>query len=93
MFLRKIIKSLGFFKKETLVFKNVLADSETPPLAKILLGFTLAYALSPIDLVPDFIPFVGVLDDLVILPMLFMIALRFVPKEIIEKNRRLIAKK
>lgn len=58
-----------------------LHKKETPLSAKIFAGLTIAYALSPIDLVPDFIPVLGYLDDLLILPALIALTLRFIPKE------------
>lgn len=54
---------------------------DTPVSAKILAGITVAYALSPIDIVPDFIPVLGYLDDLIILPLLASLAIRLIPKE------------
>lgn len=47
-----------------------LKKKETPILAKIIAGITVAYALSPIDLIPDFIPVLGYLDDIILLPIL-----------------------
>ena len=58
-----------------------LHKKDTPFPAKIFAGLTVAYALSPIDLVPDFIPVLGYLDDLLILPLLVALTLRFIPKE------------
>ena len=49
-----------------------LKDEQTPLLAKILAGLTLAYALSPIDLIPDFVPVLGYLDDVLVLPALLL---------------------
>jgi len=49
-----------------------LKDKDTPIIAKILAAVTVAYALSPIDLIPDFIPVLGYLDDLIILPAMFV---------------------
>lgn len=66
-----------------------LKDQDTPFIAKIFAGLTIAYALSPIDLIPDFIPVLGYLDDLIILPALVALTLRFIPKEVFEKNREL----
>ena len=66
-----------------------LKDQDTPLVAKILAGLTVAYALSPIDLIPDFIPVLGYLDDLIILPALVALTLHFIPKEIFKKNQEL----
>ena len=55
---------------------------------KILAFLTVAYALSPIDLVPDFIPVLGYLDDVLILPALVALTVKLVPKDIIERYRK-----
>ena len=65
-----------------------LKDNETPILAKIFAGITVAYALSPIDLVPDFIPVLGYLDDVILLPMLVALTIKFIPEDVLERNRR-----
>lgn len=58
---------------------------ETPIAAKILAGITVGYALSPIDLIPDFIPILGYLDDLIILPLLVSLTIKLIPNEVMEK--------
>ncbi|SHI65667.1 YkvA family protein [Parasporobacterium paucivorans] len=58
---------------------------DTPLAAKIFAGITVGYALSPIDLIPDFIPVLGYLDDIVILPLLASLAIKFIPNEIMEE--------
>lgn len=65
-----------------------LKDGNTPIIAKIFAGITVAYALSPVDLVPDFIPVLGYLDDVILLPMLVALTVKFIPSEVLEKNRR-----
>ncbi len=65
-----------------------LKSRETPLAAKILAGLTVAYALSPIDLIPDFIPVLGYLDDIIILPALIALTVRLIPKETFEKYRK-----
>lgn len=65
-----------------------LKDSDTPIIAKILAGITVAYALSPVDLLPDFIPVLGYLDDIILLPMLVALTIRFIPTDVLEKNRK-----
>jgi len=62
-------------------------DPRVPRMAKIIALCVVAYALSPIDLIPDFIPVLGYLDDLVIIPAGVYIALRLIPREVIEENR------
>ena len=65
-----------------------LRDKDTPILAKVFAGITVAYALSPVDLVPDFIPVLGYLDDVILLPMLVALTIKFVPKDVLERNRK-----
>jgi uncharacterized membrane protein YkvA (DUF1232 family) len=75
------------FRRELAVYRKVMADKRTPRLAKLLLGAAVAYALSPVDLVPDFIPVIGHLDDAVIVPALILAALALIPKELVESYR------
>ncbi|MDX1992784.1 MAG: DUF1232 domain-containing protein [bacterium] len=75
-------------RDELNVYRLVLAHRRTPWLARILLGGALAYFASPIDLIPDAIPVLGQLDDLMIVPGLVLLALRFVPKDVIEECRQ-----
>jgi uncharacterized membrane protein YkvA (DUF1232 family) len=58
---------------------------DIPILAKILIIITIVYALSPIDLIPDFIPIIGYIDDLIILPFLIFLSIKLIPKEIMEE--------
>jgi len=64
-----------------------LKERETPAAAKILAAATVAYALSPIDLIPDFIPVLGYLDDLIILPALIAATVKRIPEPVLEKCR------
>ena len=64
-----------------------LKRRETPWLAKLLAGVTVAYALSPIDLIPDFIPVLGYLDDLIILPAMVALTVRLIPAAVMEECR------
>lgn len=63
-----------------------LRDPAVPAAAKFFAGAAVAYALSPIDLIPDFIPILGYLDDLLVLPALVALAIHFTPKPVWEKN-------
>lgn len=70
-----------------------LKEKKTPLIAKILVGIVIIYALSPIDLIPDFIPVLGYLDDLIILPGLIAIIIRIIPPEVMEQCRIMAIKK
>ena len=65
-----------------------LRDKDTPISAKIFAGITVVYALSPIDLIPDFIPVLGYLDDVIMLPMLVALTIKLIPADILERNRQ-----
>lgn len=69
------------------LYQMVLRDRRTPWLAKVLLGAALAYLLSPIDIIPDFIPVIGYLDDIVIVPLLVFLAIKLIPKSIVAECR------
>ncbi len=64
-----------------------MKEKDTSFLAKILAGTAVIYALSPIDLIPDFIPVIGYLDDLILLPLLVALTLKLIPDEIFERCR------
>jgi len=57
-------------------------DPRVPWQAKVIVVGVVAYALSPIDLIPDFIPVVGYLDDLLLLPLGIWLAIRFIPRDV-----------
>lgn len=64
-----------------------LRRKETPLGAKILAAVTVAYALSPIDLIPDFIPVLGYLDDVLLLPFFIALTIRRIPKDVLDDCR------
>lgn len=64
-----------------------LKAKETPIIAKIFAGLTIMYALSPIDLIPDFIPIFGYLDDVLIIPILIKLTLYLIPTEEFEIHK------
>jgi uncharacterized membrane protein YkvA (DUF1232 family) len=76
------------FSQEVEFYKRVLKHPQTPRVSKVLLGVAIAYAISPVDLIPDFIPVIGHLDDLVILPLLIWIAVKLIPKSVIIECRQ-----
>ena len=63
-----------------------LKDRETPWYAKLLAAITVGYALSPVDFIPDFIPVLGYLDDIIILPLLVMLTVKWIPEEIWKRS-------
>ncbi len=85
--LEKLKATARQVKREIRVYRLVLGDRRTPVLAKVLLALAIGYILLPFDLVPDFIPVLGQLDDVIIVPSLFLLALRVVPKEVVEDCR------
>ncbi|MEG2814127.1 MAG: YkvA family protein [Oscillospiraceae bacterium] len=70
-----------------------LKNKKTPWYAKIIAAITVAYALSPIDLIPDFIPILGYIDDIIILPLLVLCVIKLIPKDVFaeckEKSKEL----
>jgi uncharacterized membrane protein YkvA (DUF1232 family) len=78
------------FKRELIVYQSVLRDERTPGRAKFLLGLAIGYLCMPFDLIPDFIPVIGHLDDAIIVPALVIMALRSVPGDLISEHRRLV---
>jgi uncharacterized membrane protein YkvA (DUF1232 family) len=80
------------FKRELQLYRNILADSRTPRLTKVLLGSAAAYAVTPVDLLPDFIPVLGHLDDAIIIPVLVFLALKTIPRSLLEEHRQALSK-
>jgi uncharacterized membrane protein YkvA (DUF1232 family) len=74
-------------KHETSALYIAFKRKDTPLLAKIVVGITVCYALSPIDLIPDFIPVLGFLDDVLLLPLLIALAIKLIPKNILDECR------
>ena len=86
-------KKAGKIKQELNVLRVALSFPEVPWYAKALILLAVSYALSPIDLIPDFIPVLGILDDLIILPLLIFLAIKLVPSEVLEECRKKAAKR
>ena len=63
-------------------------EPRTPWYAKLLMVLVIGYAISPLDLIPDFIPVLGLLDDLVIVPAGIALVVRMIPKDLMEECRR-----
>ena len=74
-------------KAEVAVVASALRDPRTPWPAKILGMFVIAYAVSPIDLIPDFIPVIGYLDDLILVPAGLWLVRRLIPPDVLAEHR------
>ena len=76
------------FKRELTVYRRVMRDPRCPRTAKFFLWAAVAYTLSPIDIIPDFIPVLGHLDDIVIVPVLVWLGVRALPVGLVEEIRQ-----
>jgi Uncharacterized conserved protein len=74
-------------KKEVTALIIAYNRNDVPIIAKILAVIIVAYAVSPIDLIPDFIPVLGYLDDIILIPLGISLVLKLIPKEIMEECR------
>lgn len=74
-------------KQELMALAVAAKDTRTPRMAKVLLLFLLAYATSPIDLIPDFIPVLGLLDEVILLPIGVWIVVGMIPPDVMEAAR------
>ncbi len=72
----------GRLKTELAYYRCLMKHPKTPRISRVLLGVAIAYFLTPIDIIPDFIPVLGHLDDVLIVPGLVWLAMRLVPAEI-----------
>ena len=83
--LREVARSL---RQRLALYTAIYRDPRTPWLARCLLGAALTYLALPFDLIPDFLPVIGHLDDVLIVPGLILLALRLVPPEIYADHRQ-----
>jgi len=81
-------KKSKMVKAQLLTVYYAYKNPEIKLLPKIIIGIAVAYALSPIDIIPDFIPVLGYLDDLIIIPALLGLAIKMIPKEIMDESRK-----
>lgn len=84
----RIKSSARLVKRDIVALWLAARDSRTPWYAKLVAALVAAYALSPIDLIPDFIPIFGYLDDLIIVPLGLWLAIRLIPNELMAELRR-----
>lgn len=85
--IEKLKKKAKKLKEDIYLIYLAYKHPKTPWQAKGLVIITIAYAMSPVDLIPDFIPIIGYLDDLLILPLLIALSIKLIPKEVIKECR------
>jgi len=83
--LEKLQRKGKELKRKTYTIYLVYRDKRVPFWKRLFLGVVIGYAVSPIDLIPDFIPVLGYLDDLILIPLGLYIALKFIPAEIFKE--------
>ena len=89
------MKTLKFWKERAELLENEVyalylayKDPRVPWYAKLLIAVIIGYVLSPIDLIPDFIPVIGYLDDLILVPAGIILALKMIPEEVMAECRK-----
>ena len=85
---KKLKRRIRKLKRQIWALFLAWKDPETPLLARVVIAIAVAYAISPVDLIPDFIPVLGYMDDLVILPLLIGLAVKLIPPEVRARTRR-----
>lgn len=87
VFLAELKQRVRHLKAETFALYLAARDPRTPWYAKLLVAGIVAYAFSPIDLIPDFVPVLGYLDDLILIPMGIALAIKLVPHSVLAECR------
>ena len=85
--LARLREKAALLQRETLALYYAMRDPRTPWTAKVLAGIVVGYAVSPIDLIPDFIPVLGFLDDLILLPLGIALCIRLIPAAVLADAR------
>lgn len=89
--MEKLKVKVNSLKKESYVLYLVYKDSRVPLWKRFFLAIVIGYAFCPIDLIPDFIPILGYLDDIILVPIGISFALRLIPDEILAECRKKVA--
>lgn len=92
--IKPTMKQINYLKEQARKIKSNITtiyyaykNPKTKLLPKIIIFITLGYALSPVDLIPDFIPVLGYLDDILIVPALITLSIKLIPKDIIDESK------
>ena len=85
--IQKLKQWVKMLKREIYTIWFAARDEHTPNLLKILSFIIAAYAISPIDLIPDFIPILGYLDDLIVVPLGIWVLLKYLPSGVLIRSR------
>jgi uncharacterized membrane protein YkvA (DUF1232 family) len=85
--LEKLKHRVKELKRETYALYLAARHPGTPWYAKLFASVVAAYAFSPIDLIPDFIPVIGYLDDLILVPLGLVVAIKLIPDEVMAECR------
>lgn len=93
MKIAELKEKAGILKKEILVIYFAFRHPQVGIFTKLMIAMALGYALSPVDFIPDFIPVIGYVDDLVVIPVLIYLAIRAIPETILEECRIMAAGK
>jgi len=88
---RRFVEVYHTLKRDFEVYRLLWRHERTPRSARWLLGLALGYILLPIDLIPDALPFIGHLDDILIVPGLIALALRLIPEDLVAACREAVA--
>lgn len=87
--LQKLKKKVKELKKQSLVLYYAYSDKRLPFWKKLFIGLVIGYLFSPIDLIPDFIPVIGYLDDLLLIPLGIIISLKLIPPDILADSKKI----
>jgi uncharacterized membrane protein YkvA (DUF1232 family) len=85
--MRRLQTKAAAIRADTYALYLASRDPRVPWYAKAVAGLVVAYALSPLDLIPDFIPVLGYLDDLILIPLGLALALKVIPPAVLEEHR------
>ncbi len=86
-YLGRLKRKARMIKRDTYTVYLACRDPRTPWYVKLFAGVIVAYAVSPIDLIPDFIPVLGYLDDLILLPLGIVLAVKLIPEPVLVECR------